>query len=269
MQLIESSPNGLVIYSDVHTCKDGVLEVNNLQIDKNYHIRSFEFLKLPEYRKKIKSMIPVPGLKKSVDDMDLIKIMEIDRNQEINLVIEDHFLNVMIRIGRFDHTVEPQKTLNSELGGITLYIFENGGELTQTLEAWYQYLIDTLEILPPTKLGMLLETLWYFMDNQNTEPSAFDKSIVRTILASHEIFFEINDITNVMNIYQKYSESFSEADFDIIDQFLSSLQDNPRMPIQFFTDKSDKDLVYLIYLFLILEKEDVIKIDRPGIVEST
>jgi len=36
---IKDSTNGIVIYSDIHRCKDGIIGINNLQIDKNYAVR--------------------------------------------------------------------------------------------------------------------------------------------------------------------------------------------------------------------------------------
>lgn len=269
MNLGEDSKNGLVIYSDIHRCNDGLNEVTNLQVDKNFDIRSYEFLKLPEYRKKSKAMIPIPGMEKSDKDINLLQIMEIDLNTNVNLVLNDHFLQSKIRIGRFDPMTEPIDTLESELGGITFFVYESDIPYGNTLKKWYQYLIDTLEILPPTKLGMLIETLRYFLDQYDTNPSDFDKSFVKTILASHEIFFEIKDITKITDLHQKYSDTLTTEDFDVIDNYLSMLQDNPGMPIQFFTDKSEKDLIYQIYIFLILEKEGIVQIERPGIVEMT
>ena len=51
-QYVSDNLTGLALFSDIHNCVEGLRGVNNLHIDHDYNVRSFEYLKLPEYRKK-------------------------------------------------------------------------------------------------------------------------------------------------------------------------------------------------------------------------
>lgn len=265
--LLRASKSGLVYYSDIHTCQKGILSVNNLQIDNDFNVRTIESLVLPKYEKPKLTGIPNPSATPK-DESKLIFLTEIPaKADKINLVIDYKMIQTKIKIGRFNTADKPIKTYNSQMDGVTLYYYKSETQLSDYLDQWLQYFTSAIEIIFPTSLGMFIEAIVFVLDLHNQPLTDFDKTFLKTILASHEIFFQIQNIENLMDLHQKYTETFSDEDFSFIEQFLALLDDNQEVPIQDFTNKTEKGLIYQLYLFLILEKENIISIQRPGIVE--
>lgn len=260
-KLIEKSPNGLVLYSDIHPCTDRLLEVVNLRIDKDLNVRSFELLKLPEYKKQVVA-IPVPSMNKDTD----LAIVAIYRENQLNLKIQDHFMNYTLRIGRASATKDESiaiSKLDSDLGGITLQYFPSHIFYTPAVENWLSKLINILEILPPTKPGLLISAFRYFIDRHEDYPNEFDETFMKTILASHEVIAKPSNSENKELLMVKHS--FSDEDTELINRIIDEVNKS-EISLLDFAKTSGKDFTDLIYLFLLLEKEDIIKVERPGIV---
>ncbi|MHA2099911.1 MAG: hypothetical protein ACW99A_14635, partial [Candidatus Kariarchaeaceae archaeon] len=99
--MVDKSPNGLVMYSDSHRCENGIIGINNLQIDKHFAVRGFTFLELPQ--RQIPQMsglgIPVPKVL-STDEMKTYVITHLPPDERLKIVILDRMLNVRINIGK-------------------------------------------------------------------------------------------------------------------------------------------------------------------------
>lgn len=267
-QLITNSPNGLVLYSDVHICENGITGVNNLQIDGEYHVRSFVTLKLPEYQAQ-SSLIPKPGIPKP-DNLTTMRILELPFDPHLNLIIEFNMLNSKIIIGgrNFDQTSldKAKYLILSDFTGVSISIFSISSS-SEYIDEWFSNLANTLELIPATKLGLIIESLKYIADIYHNPPSEFDIVFLRTILTSHEVYFIIDDLSEMMNLPARYPSTFNEENMTIIEKFVAVLMDNQFLSLQDFNQMVDRDVIYLIYLLLLLEKEHIIVIERPGIVE--
>ena len=63
----------------------------------------------------------------------------------------------------------------------------------------------------------------------------------------------------------KYGEELAE----LMQDLLNYLEENPLVTLQQYAGTHDKDLIFLINAFLIMEQEYIIEIERPGIVTET
>lgn len=267
--LVAQSKNGLVNYSDIHYCVDNLLEVNNLSIDSSYNIRSYEKVELPQIR-YYQEGVPTPKSRQS-RDRTFIHLTQLPHNMELHMVLKDAVINTDIMIGRFQfQDLIPITTLQSDQGLIQLDIYPTSIAYSLELEQWLQEFIIIIELLPPTGLGLIIETLRYIIDNSQRIPSSYDIKFMKTILASHEVFFILEDADRVENLWEKYSNAFGKEQLAHIDRFIRILSENELTPIQKFTSnpRVDMDLISLIYLFHILEDEGVITIEIPGILEG-
>lgn len=268
---ISKSKNGLVLYSDIHLCKDGLLGVNNLRIDANYAIRSFENQELPPVRKP--SKFAIPGIPSSTPTATLytkLSIAELQSSGSFRIIIEDEWLTTKINIGKVDETEIPVNSLMSDLGGINLNYYLSDINYMMNLEKWFAIFINSLELLPPTRFGLVIETLRYLLKNHEREPSSFDTKYLRTMLASHEIYFKaVDDPGRFDHITVELSTKYKEREISTMMELLAHLEMHPSLPLQYYTKTHKHELEYLIYLFLIMEVEGLIIVDRPGIVDST
>ncbi|OLS17062.1 MAG: hypothetical protein HeimC2_45150 [Candidatus Heimdallarchaeota archaeon LC_2] len=267
---IKNSDNGLVLYSDIHYCKDRITGVNNLRIDGNFAIRAFEAQELPPVRSAHK--FAIPGVGKIISKTYGLKklyITHLDLNTDFKLIIKDEPLMTIMNFGVDEEEIDfPIQSITSDLGTIILTFYESDIVYSQTIEKWLYVLVNSLEILPPTRFGLVLETIKYIMNFHNEEPTKFEISLIRTMLASHEIYFQItSDPDRYDNVAVQLSSILSGIDTTFLMEILVFLELNPSAPLIEYIKTHHYDLEYLIYLFLILEKENFIIIDRPGILD--
>jgi hypothetical protein len=271
VQQVAKSPNGLVIHSAIHRCDDGLLGISNLHIDANFAIRSFSILEFPSRTRP--TAIPVPGLPVPKSDLSEIKnkyiITQMQTIKGFRLIIVDHRLNALLNIGKVDEKNEEKiSRITSDLGMVYLDYYPSEMPLNTHTEKWLMILVNHTEILPPTKIGLFIETLRFIHDLHRTPPSTFLIKQLQTLLTSHETYFTLIKVTarfrKIKDIALKYGE-----DIAILSKtLLEFLEENPIIPLQDYVKAHNRDLLYLIRIFLILEQEKLLIIERPGIIEE-
>lgn len=273
-EMVNESPNGLVMFSDSHRCENGIIGINNLQIDSHFVVRGFSFLELPQ--RKIPALpglgIPIPKAHSS-DEMKTFYITHIPPDESLKIVIIDKMLNVKINIGRVSEIDEFQiLTIHSDLGLLEIVFYPSNVIFTPMLEKWLTTLVNILEVLPATKIGLIVDTLKYILDSSSIEPIEFDIIFLKTILASHEIYFERvegDELSWADHLAINARPKYREKDVGVMMKIMAHLEENPYIPLQQYVSREiHQDLRYLIYIFLLLEVEGLIRIERPGIVEE-
>ncbi|MCY3410821.1 MAG: hypothetical protein INQ03_04200 [Candidatus Heimdallarchaeota archaeon] len=265
-EYIPKDLNGLALYSHIHTCALGMLGVNNLYIDHNLDVRSYQYIKLPKYVPKKKVAIPMPGAPKVGGEAGLkeLKITQVARKNDLNLVINFELIGTELTIGTFDRKNSPPvKKLSSDMEMVSLIYYRSNTGYTSQIEKWLIEFVNSIEMIPPSKLGIIVEVLRYILEEKDNEPGEFEKMILKTILASHEIYFQNNntnlDVSFLKELYGENEGNAMASILDLIDQF-------PLMPLHNYALNLDEEIVFVIYCFLIMEKHGLITIHRPGII---
>lgn len=274
---IEKSPNGLASYSEIHRCSDGLLNIYNLQIDANHAIRSFNLMKLPVHRRP--SVLSVPGIpspKIKTNDEQILNF-NIDRmfpSNGFRLVIYDEMICVSINIGGVDVKKELLiAQIESDLGTIKLDYYDSDIQYTSNVEKLLSILVNTLEIVPPTKIGLFVETLRYIHSIHDQIPDAFHIKLLKTILTTHETHFLLNEVESKDDAINDLKYKYSDEMGNFANELLDNIESDPHAPLQkFMTIKSkyhkNDDLIYLIHTLMLMEQTGLLIIDRPGIVEE-
>ncbi|MHA2504506.1 MAG: hypothetical protein ACXAE3_16760 [Candidatus Kariarchaeaceae archaeon] len=270
LHLVSQSMNGLVTYSDIHICKDSLTGVNQLSVDAEYNVRTFAQLEVPKVRAAGNIPAPNTGVQAGIK---LINVTQLPNDFGVHVVIHDYMILSQIKFGRFDHESEIAiTTLMSDMGMIQLDIFPSGSVFTAELEQWLLQLVRILEILPATTLGLLVDTMRYISDNYHSSPTEFDLMFIKTILASHEVHFFIDDYSKekLETLRDDENSVITDAHIAMIDKFVRVMMENEMASMRNFTSLPgvEMDLISIIYLFTILEAEGIIYIERPGILES-
>ncbi len=256
--------NGLALYSHSHMCANGMIGVNNLYIDHNLDVRSYNFLKLPKYVPKKKMVIPMPGKPVDNDNLKFIHITHINSKNDLNIILFNEMTGTEIQIGTFDKkNTSPQKIVKSEMEMVILKYYYSNTMYTSQIEKWLVSLTCFLEMIPPSKLGIIVEVFRYILEEKNKMPTKFEQMIMKTILASHEIFFTNNN-TNMDTAF--LTGLYGEAEGKTMQAIMELIDENPLMALHQYSQKLNEEIVYTIYCFLILEKHGLITINRPGII---
>ncbi len=266
-RLLSLSPNGLRLFSDIHKCKDSQIEAVNLSIDADYNIRSQELLKIPEYKVMNAYSIPMPSLKKNQDDAITIRITHFE-NHDLRLILDSSMLQTTIIVGDIDESEDPLFTQTSTFEGIELKFYKSKKIVGPHLTEWFQFFVDTLEILPPSHLGNLLEVLDYICERHKYEVQNFDREFVRTILASHEVYVMLKDNVSLQYLKERLSHVLRSDDFQIVDTYLQILEEMKAPSVSHLLNLNAKNYIHQLYIILIMEKEGFFQIDRPGIVKD-
>jgi hypothetical protein len=182
-------------------------------------------------------------------------------------------LNVKINIGKVIENEDfPILTVNSDMGLMEIVFYPSDVIFTPMLEKWFTILVNIMEVLPATKIGLLVDTLKYVLDSSFNEPIEFDIIFLKTILASHEIYFEMvegGELSWADHLAINATPKYREKDVAVMMKIMAHLDENPYIPLQQYVSKElHQDLRYLIYIFLLLEVEGLIRIERPGIIED-
>lgn len=266
-EYIPKDLSGLALYSDIHICTMGILGVNNLYIDHNLHVRSYSYVKLPDYKAKKSNGIPMPG-KSSEDSHDLTEIIitQIFEKNDINITIYNAYSETLLNLGNVDYNKQaPVKTLTSAMGIVNLKFYYSKTRYTSQLEKWLELFVNIYESLPPSRFGVIVEVLRFLLDEKDNFPSEFDEMIMKTILASHEIYFELvegaHDGDFLDNVY-------GEGEGKVMKLILELIEENPMLPLHDYSLTLKEEIVFVIYCFLLLEKHGLIIIYRPGIITS-
>lgn len=262
-EYISSNLNGLSLFSHIHLCENGLAGVNNLYIDHNMNVRSYSFIEIPQYKRKIK--MKIPGAPKIQKQMETIKLTHISYKNDINLFIQFEMSEFSIQIGpnNLSNSV-PEKSMVSSGGFIRLHYFESGSKFTSQLEQWLMVFIDNLEILIPGKLGIIVEILQFIIKDRENYPSDLDKNIIKTILVSHDIFFDFIQGINVSHLAHAYGEENGILMLKIMDM----IEKESMIKLHEMVLKFKKSIVTIMFALLILEMHGVIIINRPGIMSE-
>lgn len=262
---VEESPNGLVLYTDTHRGKLDSLEIVNLHIDSQCNVRTHELLKIPEYKVMKAYQIPLPGMKKSGDELVELVITQLPKIP-VRMVIENIGLQLTITIGEIEKGEEELYEVTSTYEGVRILIYDRIDP--RYILDWLKEFINTLEILPPIKLGDLVEVLQYIFERSDSPIQNFDKQLIRTILASHEVYIKLSENADLQKLKEKMKNILTEEDIDLVNLYFKVLEEDQNIPVNEMISKSPQDLIHQLYLMLIMEKEHLVSIDRPGIVNG-
>lgn len=256
--------NGLALYSHSHICTYGMIGVNNIYVDHNLDVRSYQFQKLPKYIIPKKTLVPLPGSKKTVDNLREIHLTHINNMNDLNIILTNEMIGTEIVIGKFDKEKNsPLKIMRSDMEMVELKYYRSNTPYTSQIEKWLSALLNFLEMIPPSKLGIIVEIFQYILEEKNKFPTKFEKMILKTILASHEIFF-VNNNTNMDTSFLQ--GLYGENEGATMQKILQLIDEYPLMPLHEYSLKTKEDIVFVIYCFLLLEKHGLIEINRPGII---
>lgn len=263
-QYVSDDLTGLALYSDIHTCVNGLKGVNNLHIDHDLNVRSFVQLKLPEYRKQEVGMIPIPSAAPA-DALHDIELTQIKERNDLNIKITEKALDVNIIIGKPSHVAISK--LVSDNGHVQLSYYPSDTIFTPEIEVWLTHFINIIEVLPATKMTFLIEVIDYILNNKSNKPTSFDLRLIKTILASHEVYFMLEEVDKLKEFVLNNPYELSSTDLEIMQNIIDTIEEQPMLPLKDYIKFYDIEFVHTIYLFLMLEQHKIILIDRPGIVE--
>lgn len=268
---VEISPNGLRLQSDIHRCASGQLGVNNLYVDIHYTVRSFGQLKLPTSKQKQQTRVARPGIpspRAKSSHLRKLMITGVTPGGGFRFILNDEWLDISLNIGKIDPDEELAiSVISSDLGGITLVYYPGEIDFSPNVEMWLTSLVNAMETMLPSRLSLIIEAIWYIIDLYENEPIDFDKRMIKSILASHEIYFKIIDPNILDNLAVTLSSKYREKDLSMMLKIVGQIELNPDKSLLEYTGNLHHDLLYLLYLFLIMENENLIDIYRPGILD--
>ncbi len=237
--------------------------MNNLQLDHNLHVRSYDYVDIPRYKRKVKMMIPgAPKMKKHKETIVVTQIF--DKN-DLNLLIQFDMSDFAIQIGQYNHSNNvPEHTLVSPTGIISIHYYESDIKFTPKLEKWLNTLTENLEILVPARLGIVIELIQFIIKDKDKYPSDIDKNIIKTILVSHDIFFEFNQGVDVSTLAHAYGDENGYLMLELI----SLIREKPMVKLHELVLAVKRSIVEIMFALLILEIHGVININRPGIMSD-
>jgi hypothetical protein len=246
-----------------------MLGLTNLYIDAENNVRSYNELSLPStgLRKKV-SLPGIPSPKsKDSENIETVKIARLPVDIDFRIIIMDYGFNTSLRIGEIDiDNDEIISIITSDLGTISLFYYPSDVRFTGAIEKWLSMIVNSLETLLPSKLGSIIDVLTYAINNREEYPVDFEQTIIKTILSSHEVYFEVlRDPTGELQEY--LMSKYDSSDVELMLDLLSHIEDNPGVPLLNYAITHEPDLVHLISIFLMLELEEIVQIHRPGIIE--
>lgn len=259
-----NSKNGLFLFSDIHRCENGMLGINNLHIDHNYDVRSFDHLVLPAEKKQVTSGLGLPIPKISEDGLNRIRITDHFKAGGFRISILDRGLDIFLLMGDIipEKDEEVIMEVKSVKGTIVLQMYESV-EVSEYLESWFQSLIDIMEDLPPTKIGLFVDTLKYISKLIDIPSASFHKTMLRTILSSHKISFSLMKGRYSIELERKKDVLGHDAVEQMIN-LLEYLKRYPETTLRQFTGIYHQDIGDLIYFFLLLQQENFLFINYAG-----
>lgn len=249
--------NGLALFSHIHPCKGGILGVNNLYIDHNLDVRSYQFVKLPEFQRKKKLMIPGAPKPKNPE----VNLTHIKEKGDLNMIIINEMAGANITIGKIPEE-DPIKIVSSEMEMVQIKYYSSNTTFSKFMNKWINLFVNAVEMLLPSTLGLYVDALIYILEEKNTLPGDFDTQILKMILASLDVYITsqpIDDISHLSSIYGDEGALMVEI-FDI-------LHDNIAVRLhELVLNLKNVSIKKIIYSVLMLENHGAIIVDRPGII---
>lgn len=255
--------NGLRQYSDLHRCADGMLAINNIQIDANSVVRAVETLELDKKDIIVRNLkLPIPNM--SIFNKDL-RISHLTVENDIRMIFRNEWTDRTLMIGDIKPDEKMLYTFRSKMGGISISFYDSGIEMDDNLKQWFSVLINLLDIIPPEKLGFLLESIQFIIDMRRIPPCVYDIHILENILLADKIHIQkgnglISDIPE--------DEELSDNHYHIIEIVLQEIKNSPEITLLDLSEIIPDDFVYIIFLIQIMEKYGVIKLVQPSLVDE-
>ncbi|MCY3413178.1 MAG: hypothetical protein INQ03_16180 [Candidatus Heimdallarchaeota archaeon] len=259
--------NGLRQYSDLHRCSDGVLAINNIQIDANLDVRSIERVELDEEKTKQPKNrafnIPSPNLKENIFQKNLV-ITHLN-NFDFRAIFRNDWTDREINIGQVKLNEEPLVILESKIGGIKVKYYQSTMELDETLNKWLYVLINIVELIPPRKIGYFVEAVNFILDMRLSPPCVYDIHILQILLLADLYILESGSMEPA-DIPEE--EELSQDHYRIIDIILERVDNINNLTILDLGDILPDDFTYVIFIVLILEQYNIINISKPPLIEE-
>lgn len=261
--------NKMAVFSDIHRCEGGFLGINNLQVDHNFHIRSFDILSFPTREEAPALGIPgVPSTRKDESGDKTIIITEMLPERTFRLKIQIGSIATKIIIGDIDFKEEiPLEEIQSDNGQTKIEYYKSDILFNSNIKAGMTELVKLIELLPPTSLGLVIETLRYIHSLEHEKLTDFHILQLKTIFSSHETYFQ--QIYDIMKVEEQMRAIDAKYGYDVakmIRQILLELHANMVLSLRDFVRTFDADFEYMIYIINLMENEKLIEIERPGII---
>ncbi|MDH5647570.1 MAG: hypothetical protein OEZ01_16285 [Candidatus Heimdallarchaeota archaeon] len=277
VQLSHTNPNspkdanGLVIYSDIHRCRNGVLGINNLHIDRNYAIRSFDVLELDllaSKNSKVKSFIPAPNIKKDQNKINKYLITDLIENRSIRFTLQNYPQNYIFNIGHVgSKDEEPLLIVYSKNRSISLEVFQGNIKLTQTSELWLHNLVNLIEQHQPNHLGICIEAFRYIIDVHRTDVNEFYLNILSTIISSQNCF--LLPVSSIPPSNEELLESYGEDEIIIYKLLIQMIYTASEITIHYILSQFEIDVPYLLHMITnLIEDKYIIQSKSSSIIEA-
>ena len=186
-------------------------------------------------------------------------------------ILNDKMINVSLNIGEVNPQHEEAiSVINSDMGTKTLIVYPSSIQYTANVEQWFTAFINAMENLIPSMLGLIIEVLHYIQDYYANGPSKKDIVYIKSILASHEIYFKVKedqiyqslDDLLVNNFMVKYEPEVSIMMKIIIDHSRKF----PNHSLLTYAHELQYNISGLLKSINCLENEGLIDVMRPGIL---
>ncbi len=253
--------NGLRQYSDIHRCSDGVLAVNNIQIDTNLVVRAIEKQELEAQIQTSRLNIPLPKTNNVFHNN--IVISHLKEKNDFRAIFKNEWTGSTFNVGNVRTNEEAIAEFSSIASGISVGYYECTTELDKSLTDWLKVLINLIELIPPKEAGYFMEALHFIFDMRHVPPCVYDIHIIQLILSADDAYLELSE--NTVDAIPK-DEELSEEHYYIIDLILKHI--NEASSLLEISKIIPDDFVYTIFLIMILEKYDIIKINKPEMIDE-
>jgi hypothetical protein len=267
LERIDNSSNGLTRYNSFHRCHSGILQLVNMDVDREFNTRSYQLINFETSGIKFGTASPTaPTPKVDKGRREEITIPILPSVDQLKLIIDDEILHTRINIGNITQGEERISTIASDQGSILLTFYPSDVAYTASMEKWLYFLVNAIEGFLASKLGLIVEVLVHMLNRRDAYPTDFDSQVVRTIFSSHEVYFELlKEWDDTLKDYfiSKYS-SDQASNFEALIKFMTANPETPLITYMKFYDGTFHDL---ISVFFVMELEGLITIHRPGIIE--
>lgn len=264
------SQSGVTILSDIHKCKDGFTQINNLSIDANNDVRGVKTQQFSQYNPQVLA-IPVPAIKATEKLDHNITISSIDPLINLSAKISLYFIDTDIIIGNIKdegrlHIISQP----NHLCEFILYNIESNEPVNDKyIMDWIAVLANALEILPVVRVGFIIDALKYIIDQFNNKPVTFDKQMVMLLLDQHEIIIESNaDISDQEKekSLEKLKKLFGEENMVIVNGITKLLEQRSYFDTGTFFKSNAYDPVHNLYALMHMERYNLIKLYYSDII---
>ncbi len=230
--------NGLVLYSDIHRCENGILGVCNIRVDNDLNVRGMDYVKLPSITVQ-ESSLGIPMAKaKPKSDFPEILVDQCVGDMRLKLIMSIKSIEVRVNFDNVDPLHDPViDKLQSSNQDIDLYICGSNLPNYDNLKVWLQIFIDLLDGTKPSLLGLLIEGLRYIVTLNDHLPTQEDIHILRMILYSY--FIKVEEINQgaVGDLFRRKSSRKFKSKNSVINEFqyvikiTDEIVRNPTQPI--------------------------------------